>query len=62
MVVNITVSPNGNVIGASINQRTNTINKALRDAALKAARKAIFNSVSTVDNQMGTITYYFKLK
>ena len=32
------------------------------DAALKAARKAVFNSVSTVDNQMGTITYYFKLK
>ena len=62
VVVNITVSPNGNVISASVNQRTNTINKALRDAALRAARKAVFNSVSTVDNQMGTITYYFKLK
>ncbi len=62
VVVNITVAPNGHVIGSSINQRTNTINKALRDAALRAARKAVFNSVSTVDNQMGTITYYFKLK
>lgn len=62
VVVNITVNPNGTVISASINQRTNTINKSLRDAALKAARKAVFNSVATVDNQMGTITYYFKLR
>lgn len=62
VVVNITVNPAGQVVGATINQRTNTINKSLRDAALKAARKAVFNSVTTVDNQMGTITYYFQLK
>lgn len=63
VVVNITVAPNGRVIRTSVNRRsTNTINKALCDAALTAARKAVFNSVSTVDNQMGTITYYFKLK
>lgn len=62
VVVNITVNPAGQVVGATFNQRTNTINKSLRDAALKAARKAVFNSVSTVDNQMGTITYYFQLK
>ncbi len=62
VVVNITVNPNGNVVGVSINRRTNTTSKSLRDAAMKAARKAVFNSVSTVDNQMGTITYYFTLK
>ena len=62
VVVNITVNPNGHVIAASINKRTNTTSKSLRDAAVKAARKAVFNSVSTVDNQMGTITYYFTLK
>lgn len=62
VVVNITVSPGGTVVKATINNRTNTISPALRDAALKAARKAVFNSVSTVDNQMGTITYFFKLR
>ena len=62
VVVNITVNPNGQVIATSINPRTNTISTALRDAAMKAARKATFNKVSTVDNQMGTITYYFSLK
>lgn len=62
VVVNITVSPNGRVVNTSINSRTNTSSKALRDAALKAARQAVFNKASAVNNQMGTITYYFKLK
>ena len=62
VVVNITVAPNGRVISTSINARSNTSNKSLRDAAMKAASQAVFNSVSTVNNQMGTITYYFKLR
>ena len=62
VVVNITVAPNGRVIATSINSRSNTSSKALRDAAMKAARQAVFNSVSTINNQMGTITYYFQLK
>ena len=62
VVVTITVNPAGQVIHTSINKRTNTANAALRKAAEDAARKARFNSVDGVNNQTGTITYYFKLK
>ena len=62
VVVTITVNPAGQVIQTSINKRTNTANAALRKAAEDAARKARFNTVSGVNNQTGTITYYFKLK
>ena len=62
VVVTITVDPNGNVIEASINNRTNTTNKQLRNAAIEAARKIKFNPVEGKNNQTGTITYYFKLK
>ena len=62
VVVTITVNPAGQVIQTSINTRTNTANAALRKAAEDAARKARFNVVDGVNNQTGTITYYFKLK
>jgi len=62
VVVTITVNPAGQVIHTSINKRTNTANAALRKAAEDAARKARFNTVGGVNNQTGTITYYFKLK
>lgn len=62
VVVTIIVNPAGEVISTSINKRTNTVNAALRKAAEEAARKARFNSVDGVNNQTGTITYYFKLK
>lgn len=62
VVVTITVNPAGQVIGTSINKRTNTVNAALRKAAEEAARKARFNQVDGVNNQTGTITYYFKLR
>lgn len=62
VVVNITVSPAGQVIATSINRRTNTVNPELRKAAEDAARKARFNAIEGVDNQSGTITYYFKLR
>lgn len=62
VVVTITVNPAGQVIHTSINKRTNTANAALRKAAEDAARKARFNTVIGVNNQTGTITYYFKLK
>lgn len=62
VVVNITVSPAGQVIATSINPRTNTVNSVLRKAAEDAARKARFNTVSGVTNQTGTITYYFNLR
>ena len=62
VVVTITVNPSGQVVHTSINKLTNTANVALRKAAEDAARKARFNTVSGVNNQTGTITYYFKLK
>lgn len=62
VVVTIVVDPQGRVIRTGINKRTKTVNPTLRDAAEDAARKARFNTISGVDNQSGTITYYFKLK
>lgn len=62
VVVTIVVDPQGKVISASINKRTNTVNPSLRNAAIEAAKRARFNTISSVNNQSGTITYYFKLK
>lgn len=62
VVVAITVNPDGQVIATSIDKQTNTVNPALRKAAEEAARKARFNKVSGLNNQTGTITYYFNLK
>ena len=62
VVVTITVNPAGQVIATSINLRTNTSNPALRKAAEDAAKRARFNNIDAVDNQTGTITYYFKLR
>ena len=62
VVVSIIVNPAGYVISTSINRQTNTVNSALRKAAEDAAKKARFNAVGDLNNQAGTITYYFKLK
>ena len=62
VVVTITVNPAGQVIATSINLRTNTSNAELRKAAEDAAKRARFNRVDGVNNQTGTITYYFKLR
>ena len=62
VVVTITVNPVGEVIATSINLRTNTPDPQLRKAAEDAARRAKFNVTDGVDNQTGTITYYFKLR
>lgn len=62
VVVSIVVSPQGKVIKTRINLRTNTSNPVLRQEAEKAAKKALFEAVDRVDNQPGTITYFFKLK
>lgn len=61
VVVNVTVNSAGEVIATSINRRTNTVNSQLRQAAEDAAKRARFNKVDGLDNQTGTITYYFKL-
>ena len=63
VVVNITVDPNGRVISTSINPKgTNTADMNLRNAAERAAKSTVFNSIAGVDNQSGTITYNFELK
>lgn len=62
VVVNIEVNPEGEVISVSKNNRTNTINQELISAAFAAARKAKFNRTGSLNNQSGTITYYFKLR
>ena len=62
VVVTVTVNPEGRVIAANINRRTGTTSLALRNAALNAARSAVFNRINGLNNQEGTITYYFKLK
>ena len=62
VVVTITVNPAGQVIATSINRRTNTTNPQLRKAAEDAAKRAQFNRIDAVDNQTGTITYFFKLR
>lgn len=62
VVVNITVNPAGVVIATSISPQSNTVNSSLRKSAEDAAKKARFNSVDGVNNQSGTITYYFNLK
>lgn len=62
VVLTITVDPEGNVIKTQINNRTNTANLQLRKSAEEAALKTRFNAVNGVNNQTGTITYYFKLK
>ena len=62
VVVSITVNPAGHVIATSINRQTNTVNTALRKAVEDAAKRARFNAVEGVNNQTGTITYYFNLR
>ena len=62
VVVNITVNPAGQVVSTSISPQTNTVNSALRKAAEDAAKKARFNTIDGVNNQTGTITYYFNLR
>ena len=63
IMVTITVDPDGKVINARIHpSRTDIADLTLRNAALSAARRARFSTISGVNNQEGTITYYFKLK
>lgn len=63
VVVKITVNPEGRVIATSIDlRRTDTSNPQLRKAAEEAAKRARFNSIDAIDNQIGTITYKFTVK
>lgn len=61
VVVNIVVNNSGVVISASINEnKSETKNQCLRDAAKKAALKSTFNEDRSVSSkQRGVITYIF---
>lgn len=61
VVVDILVNAKGDVVEATIGKGTNTPNTNLRNEALRAARRTKFNTVSSVINQKGTITYKFNL-
>ena len=55
----ITVDKEGRVLAATI-KAGSAPNAALRTAALEAAKKARFDTSDKPNNQVGTITYYFK--
>lgn len=61
VIVQITVNPQGTVIGADIKLQGTTItDKDIRDACKNAARQARFTSTQRTGNAIGTITYHFK--
>lgn len=63
VVINIGVDNNGKVFSAEVNMGlSRNVTPALRRAAIDAARKARFNTVTDVNNQFGTIKYIFDLK
>lgn len=61
VVIDIIVDPKGNVVEATIGRGTNTASATLKSEALRAARRTKFNTVSSLSNQKGTITYKFNL-
>lgn len=61
VVVDILVNAKGDVIDVRIGKGTNTPNTNLQNEALRAAKRTKFNTVSSVTNQKGTITYKFNL-
>lgn len=63
VVVNIKVDPEGNVISATISNRTRTTNNDLRQRSINAAKKTKFNAApSSVMDAQGTITYFYQFK
>lgn len=61
IVVNITVNANGQVVDTYINSSSSSSNQCLIDTALEYAKNAIFTSANR-NEQIGSITYYFKGK
>ena len=59
VVVTITVDEAGKVINAIVGQGTTTPSTHLRNAAINAAKKALFESKQGQATQTGTITYRF---
>ncbi|MBP7919551.1 MAG: energy transducer TonB [Parabacteroides sp.] len=62
IVLEIKVNPSGSVISAEISKGTTITNESMRRSAKDAARRAKFNSISGSNDQIGTITYIYKLR
>lgn len=62
VVVNIIVDAQGKVVSAKVGAGTTVSDEATKQLAVRAAYKALFDTVNRPDKQMGTITYIFKLK
>jgi len=60
IVIQITVDPEGNVILAEPYRGTNIDNPMMRKSAIEAAKRTKFNKIKG-NNQIGTITYNYKL-
>ena len=61
VIVNVIVNTNGTVKECYINQATTTTNPCLLNSAIAYAKEVVFNP-STVANQLGSVTYYFRPK
>lgn len=62
IVINITVNATGEVINAYVNNSSNSKNACLIESALKYANEARFSPDASKNQQIGSITYYFKGK
>ena len=62
IVLDIIVTPDGNVISAKTGRGTNIDNAAMRKSAEEAAMTAKFNKINKTQNQSGTITYRYEIK
>lgn len=61
IVIEITVDPSGKVISTNIAPGTTISDYSMRQSALQSAAKARFNPIDGYNNQVGTITYKYRL-
>lgn len=62
VVISIRVDRNGNVVSADYNNASTSSDGCLVERALEYARAARFNSVASLEDQIGTITFFFQPK
>lgn len=61
IVIEITVDPSGKVISTNIAPGTTISDYSMRQSALKSAAQARFEAIEGYNNQVGTITYKYRL-
>lgn len=62
IVVRITVDPSGKVISTNLAPGTTISDYKMRQSAMSAARNARFTETDGINNQVGTITYHYRLR